>query len=277
MFSIRIPVHFVFLALSALGSSKTFALTNALNNDKDPYGCITHPIKVSLYSLGLFYDENSNVGIDKDLIDLLGVETGCKLTVSVKPRARIWTEIATGIETEMTTSGISNPDRLKFAEFAPYIRAKNYVIVSSDLVPLNNLEEFLTHDNRTFIGVVRSFKHDELLDTFLETARKENRVKDFATAEIVLEKFKAKEIQMFFGLNLVYPLYFKDPNFKKSVKIYDFAKSSVEHSLVLSKARFSTDQIKKWQALILKLNKNGKIKGLLKKHIPEDLLKSTLL
>ena len=54
------------------------------------------PYTLALHDHGLLYSADTDSGIDKDVSDELIRRSGCKVTVSLMPRARIWQLIESG-------------------------------------------------------------------------------------------------------------------------------------------------------------------------------------
>ena len=57
--------------------------------------------------------------------------SGCIITTSVMPRARIWQLIESGA-LDFSLSGITTPDRERFAAFAWYFSNPYYLLVRQD-------------------------------------------------------------------------------------------------------------------------------------------------
>ncbi len=123
------------------------------------------PITFALYENGYIYDAASNTGIDKDVAEELGRRSGCRFEFSVKPRARIWVEIESGA-LMMTGSGIQTDKRDVFSWAVRYMAQKNYVLVKNEL-NANSADQFAADPNLLW-GAVRSYKHGEQADAFLD-------------------------------------------------------------------------------------------------------------
>jgi len=95
---------------------------------------------LALHDHGLLYSVETGAGIDKDFSDELIRRSGCKISVSVMPRARIWQLIESGA-LDFSLSGITNEEREKFAGFAWYFSNKYYLLVRKD-TGINKLADF---------------------------------------------------------------------------------------------------------------------------------------
>ena len=65
----------------------------------------SRPFTLALHDHGLLYDSQTGEGIDKDMADELTRRSGCKINVSLMPRARIWQLIESGA-LDFSLSGI---------------------------------------------------------------------------------------------------------------------------------------------------------------------------
>ena len=78
----------------------------------------SRPLSLALHDHGLLYSADTGTGIDRDVADELQRRSGCKIHISLLPRARIWQLIETGA-LDFSLSGISNAQRDKFADLEP--------------------------------------------------------------------------------------------------------------------------------------------------------------
>ena len=82
-------------------------------------------LTLALHDHGLLYSADTDSGIDKDVADELIRRSGCKVTTSLLPRARIWQLIESGA-LDFSLSGITNAERDKFAGFAWYVSNREW-------------------------------------------------------------------------------------------------------------------------------------------------------
>ena len=90
----------------------------------------SRPLSLALHEHGLLYSSQTGEGIDKDIADELARRSGCTISVSLMPRARIWQLIESG-GLDFSLSGISNEARLRFASFAWYFSNHYYLLVAN--------------------------------------------------------------------------------------------------------------------------------------------------
>ena len=105
-----------------------FAAGAVLATDKPD---CNRPLTLALHDHGLLYSSDTGTGIDKDVADELIRRSGCKIRISVMPRARIWQLIESGA-LDFSLSGITNAERERFAGFAWYFANKYYLLVRRD-------------------------------------------------------------------------------------------------------------------------------------------------
>src|ERR1035437_5480821 len=128
---------------------------------------------LALHDHGLLYSADTDAGIDKDVADELIRRSGCKVTVSLMPRARIWQLIESGA-LDFSLSGITNAERNRFATFAWYFSNKYYLLVRQD-AGVHQLTDFERSD-RFQLGVIRSFRYSESANQLVDKLLAANRV-----------------------------------------------------------------------------------------------------
>ena len=96
----------------------------------DPPDC-SRPLTLALHDHGLLYSSQTGEGIDKDIADELIRRSGCRISVSLLPRARIWQLIESGA-LDFSLSGIGNEARERYAAFAWYFSNKYYLLARRD-------------------------------------------------------------------------------------------------------------------------------------------------
>ena len=133
----------------------------------------SRPLSLGLHEHGLLYTGQTGEGIDKDIADEMVRRSGCHLTLTVLPRARIWQLIESGA-LDFTLSGITNPQREKFAAFAWYVSNKYYLLVRRD-ADVRSVAEFRRkHGLR--VGLIRSFRYGDQANLFVDALEAEDRI-----------------------------------------------------------------------------------------------------
>jgi polar amino acid transport system substrate-binding protein len=131
------------------------------------------PYTLALHDHGLLYSADTDSGIDKDVADELIRRSGCKVNVSLLPRARIWQLIESGA-LDFSLSGITNPERDRFAGFAWYFSNKYYLLVRKDS-GVQNLSDFERKD-KLQLGTIRSFRYSASANHLVDHLQAGNRV-----------------------------------------------------------------------------------------------------
>lgn len=267
-FSMPCPVSLLraFLLGSVLSLSPAWAAAG-------PVDCGQRPITLAYFDFGYQYYEQDGLGhgIDKDLVDELAQRTGCQFSTEVLPRARVWAELASG-SLDMSVAGIQNPERDRFAWFAPYERAKNYAVLRlATAATVHQRGDFLAQNGLQF-GVVRGFKHGDELDQWLEPLRQAQRVQESASVNQLVEKLKLKHIDGLFAQPAVYRKLLLDHQMEDVVALQDWAPQDkgVIGSLILSKSRFSRVEAARWQALMQELKRDGTLARIFRRYVSAE-------
>lgn len=223
---------------------------------------------LAFYEYGLLYHQG--VGIDADVVRELERRSGMTFSTSVLARARIWKDLESG-NLDMTVSGISTPEREKFAWFIPYFSMKNYVLTSKTSVRILKPQDFLDHSSWIF-GAVASFRHGNLQDNFLENLRDLRRVEEAPEAVTLFQKLKAGRIQGMFSQPPVYRYYLRELGMESSVNLGDWfpEEEKIPHGLVLSRKRIGITEFRYWQGLIEAMRDDGTLEKIFIRHLGEQ-------
>jgi polar amino acid transport system substrate-binding protein len=227
------------------------------------------PITFALYENGYIYETESNSGIDKDVAEELSKRSGCRFEFSVKPRARIWAELENG-NLMMTGSAIQTGQRDGFAWFVNYMAQKNYVLLAKSL-DAKSAAQFAASPNLLW-GAVRSYKHGEKADAFLQQMRQDARVMEEADLKTVFRRFATPErTSALLAPPPAYAKYIKEMNLAARVRIEDWFPEDkpILHGLVFSKKFFPASEMKKWRGIILQMLSDGTLKAIYKKYLGE--------
>lgn len=233
------------------------------------------PIKLAFYEFGYFYYDGK--GMDKDIVDELQKRSGCRFEVQVMARARIWADLASG-DLDMSVSGVQSPERDKFAWFAHYLSVKNYAIVYSKIAAtVKTADDFLARPELQ-MGAVTSFRHGKDQDDWLSRLRRVKRVQESPDAETIFMKLKDDRVDAIFSHPPVYRYYLSFLGMENSVVIQDWTplEKGIKAGLVMSKHRFSEAQADKWRSLILDMKKDGTLRKIYLKYLPENEVDSML-
>lgn len=224
------------------------------------------PIQFAHHNFGHFYADHS--GIDADLVAEMAKRSGCSLSETLKPRSRIWRELEEGA-LEMAGNGIETAERNQFAAFIPYmaVRAK-LLYLGNDAAPAT-VEELLQQPVR--VGIVRSFKHGEPYDTALEQLRQQGKVVEARDMQQLFEWLQKGRINVAITHPVVYQRYLSMLQLDK-LQIVDLAtqQPTLKIGIVLSRKRFSPEQIDGWRKLLQSMRDDGTLRNIYAQHIGAD-------
>ncbi len=222
---------------------------------------------LALHDHGLLYSADTDSGIDKDVADELIRRSGCKVTVSLMPRARIWQLIESGA-LDFSLSGISNPERDKFAAFAWYFSNKYYLLVRND-AGVRNLPDFEKNDTLQ-LGVIRSFRYSASANRLVDTLQQANRVSQAGGLAPLYQTLMRGQIQ---GM-IIEPFDFpalEEKKIRELATIVEFNDPSVPHGLIMSRKALSGEQQEQWRAIVNRMRADGTMRRIFEKYFKPEL------
>lgn len=225
---------------------------------------------LALHDHGLLYSADTDTGIDKDVADELIRRSGCKVTVSLMPRARIWQLLESGA-LDFSLSGITNPERDKFAGFAWYFSNKYYLLVRND-AGVRNLSGFEQNDTLQ-LGVIRSFRYSESANRLVDTLQNANRVSQAGGLAPLYQALMLGRIQ---GM-IIEPFDFsvlEEKKIRELTTILEFNDAPVPHGLIMSKKALSAMQQAPWRAIIDGMRADGTMRRIFEKYFKPELAAS---
>lgn len=230
----------------------------------------SRPITLALHDHGLLYSADTGAGIDKDFSDEMIRRSGCKMTVSVLPRARIWQLIESGA-LDFSLSGISNEAREKFAGFAWYFSNKYYLLVRKD-ARVHQLSDFENNQKLT-LGVIRSFRYSKNANRLVDKLSAEQRVSHASQLDPLYEILALNRIQ---GM-IIEPFDYsqvQERSIRELTAIIDTNDEATQHGLIMSKKSISLREQEKWRALVQEMRADGTVLRIFEKYFNPDLAKS---
>jgi len=222
---------------------------------------------LALHEHGLLFSVDTNSGIDKDLGDELIRRSGCKVLVSLMPRARIWQLIESGT-LDFSLSGINNAARSQFASFAWYISNKYYLLVRND-AGVSSLSDFERNDALK-IGVIRSFRYSPTANRLVDDLQSANRVSPASGLPPLYEALELNQIQGMIIEPFDYPT-LDSKNIHAWTSIIEFNDAPVPHGLIMSKRALPPAEQDAWRALIAGMRADGTVRRIFEKYFPPDL------
>jgi polar amino acid transport system substrate-binding protein len=227
----------------------------------------SRPFTLALHDHGLLYSANTDTGIDKDVADELLRRSGCKVTVSLMPRARIWQLIESGA-LDFSLSGITNNERDKFAAFAWYFTNKYYLLVRKD-AGVRNHADFEQND-KLHLGVIRSFRYSESANRLVDKLQATNRINQGGGLAPLYQALMLNHIQGMIIEPFDYPT-LDEKKIRDVTTIIEFNDPSVPHGLIMSRKALPTSEQEKWRALINEMRADGSMRRIFEKYFKPEL------
>ena len=222
---------------------------------------------LGLHEHGLLYSGQTGEGIDKDIADEMARRSGCHLSLTVLPRARIWQLIETGA-LDFTLSGITNAQRDKFAAFAWYVSNKYYLLVRRN-ADVHSVAEF-RRKRGLRLGLIRSFRYGEQANAFVDAIEAEERITYAGTLDPLYTILLDDGIQAMIIEPFDFPM-IAGAQLKAQTSILEFGDAPVLHGLVMSRKSLPPAQVTAWRDVLLSMRADGTIRRIFEKYFPVDL------
>jgi len=227
---------------------------------------------LALHDHGLLYSAETGTGIDKDVADELIRRSGCKVVVSLMPRARIWQLVESGA-LDFSLSGIANAERDKFASFAWYFSNRYYLLVRND-ANVRQLAAFEQNDNLK-LGVIRSFRYSASANRFVDKLQESNRVSQAGGLAPLYQALMQGQIQ---GM-IIEPFDFPALDEKKirdMTSILEFNDPPVPHGLIMSRKSLSATQQEQWRSVINGMRSDGSLQRIFETYFKPEMVRNLL-
>jgi polar amino acid transport system substrate-binding protein len=214
-------------------------------------------IRVAFFEFGVLYRSSTNNGIDPNLLDEIHKRTGCEFERVVLPRNRIWAELENG-SLDLATGAIPTPERKAYGFLLPYLKTRNLVLIrkslASQVLTVGDLER-----SSLRVGVIRGFRHEAIYDEIISRLTQIDRVVKAADVPECLRLFDKGVVDVIFSQPIVFRQYLSRDYLASNVTFRDWApKEDISiGALILSRKSFTSEQARKWDALIVKLQKDG--------------------
>ncbi len=228
------------------------------------------PLSLALHEHGLLYSSQTGEGIDKDLADELARRSGCKLSVSVMPRARIWQLIEAGA-LDFSLSGITNEARDRFAAFAWYESNKYYLLLRKD-AGVKTLDEFERNPALT-LGVIRGFRYNQIANRLVDVLDDARRVSFATNLEPLYQVLLDNRVQAMIIEPFDYPTVVRGA-IRAQTMIVEFDDPAVPHGLIMSKKSLSPVQQQAWRALVDEMHADGTVQRIFEKYFSPELART---
>ncbi|MFY8118466.1 MAG: substrate-binding periplasmic protein [Roseateles sp.] len=238
------------------------------------------PYKVGLYEFGtlLYRDEKEQLtGIDKDVLDALVRRSGCVLETRLESRARIWDQLQRG-QLDMTVSGIATAERLQYADFLPYLVARNHALMRREQAQAAgaNFSSFLADPSLRAVAV-RGFRYGSQIDGWLSQLRAQGRVDEVSDFPIALRVLAAGRVALLFAHPLVLDPWWHT-NWAAKFELLDWApQDSVQASLVLVRQRVRPADRELLAKHLEAMLRDGEMDRILRKYLSPEMWRRSRL
>ncbi len=227
----------------------------------------SRPFTLALHDHGLLYSADTDTGIDKDVADELVRRSGCKVTVSLMPRARIWQLIESGA-LDFSLSGIANAERDKFAVFAWYFSNKYYLLVRKDS-GVRNLADFWRNDSLQ-LGVIRSFRYSETANRLVDRLQAAGRLTQAGGLAPLYQTLMLDRVQGMIIEPFDYPT-LEERKIRDITAIIEFNDPPVPHGLIMSRKALPPEEQEKWRLLVNGMRGDGTLRRIFEKYFKPEL------
>jgi polar amino acid transport system substrate-binding protein len=227
----------------------------------------SRPLSLGLHEHGLLYSSQTGEGIDKDIADELARRSGCRLTLTLLPRARIWQLIESGAM-DFSLSGISNESRATFADFAWYFSNKYYLLMRND-TGARTLADFEA-DPALRLGVIRSFRYGPSANRFVDELDAAHRVDHATGLASLYQVLLDKRLQAMIIEPFDYPT-LQSAAIRAQTTIIEFDDPPVRHGLIMSKKALTARQRAAWRTLVDGMRADGTMRRIFEKYFKPEL------
>ena len=228
------------------------------------------PLSLALHEHGKLYSAQTGEGIDKDIADELARRSGCRLTVSVMPRARIWQLIESGA-LDFSLSGITNEARDRFAAFAWYESNKYYLLVRKD-AGVKVLADF-ERNPALKLGAIRGFRYSADANRLVDALSDANRVSFASSLEPLYQVLLDNRVQAMIIEPFDYPT-IERAAIRAQTQVVEFDDPAVLHGLIMSKKSLSPAQQQAWRALVDEMRADGTVQRIFEKYLSPELART---
>ena len=258
------------VALGMLLSCAVLPARAATANVEEKRPDCSRPLSLALHDHGLLYSADTGVGIDKDVADELIRRSGCKVHVSLLPRARIWQLIENGA-LDFSLSGISTPQREKFAAFAWYFSNKYYLLVRRD-AQVASLDDFQRNEALQ-LGVIRSFRYSDSANRLVDLMAEQRRLTQSSGLPALFTALLAGQVQAM----IIEPFDASAialARLREATQVIEFGDPPVPHGLIMSRQSLPESEQRKWRGLVETMRRDGTMQRIFEKYFKPDLARA---
>lgn len=230
----------------------------------------SRPLSLGLHEHGLLYSAQTGEGIDKDVADELARRSGCKLVVSLMPRARIWQLIESGA-LDFSLSGITNEARDRFAGFAWYFSNKYYLLVRKDAGVASHAA--LENNPALKLGVIRGFRYSPNANRLVDRLDAQQRVSYATNLDPLYQILLDNRVQAMIIEPFDYPT-IDTGRIREQTMILEFDDPAIPHGLIMSRKSVPPAQQQAWRLLVDQMRQDGTMQRIFEKYFKPDLARA---
>lgn len=249
----------LFLGALALGGSSLVLAAPAVK--------CTRTMTLALHDHGLLYSADTDAGIDKDFADELIKRSGCTVTVTLLPRARIWQLIEQG-GLDFSLSGIADEARNRYASFAWYFSDQFYLLVRKD-ANVKSLADFAANPALQ-LGVIRSFRYSPNANELVDELTVQRRVRQAARLEPLYDVLMSNQIQGMIIEPFDYPQV-QSEEIREHTNVVETGDAPTPHGLIMSNKSLTLEERAQWRAVVDEMRADGTVERIFAKYLPADL------
>ncbi len=230
----------------------------------------SRPLSLALHEHGLLYSSQTGEGIDQDFAQELIRRSGCRISTTLMPRARIWQLIESGA-LDFSLSGITNEARDRFASFAWYFSNKYYLLVRND-AGVRKLADFESNPALR-LGVIRSFRYSPTANRLVDRLDALSRVNYASSLEPLYQVLLDNRVHAMIIEPFDYPA-LQSGRLREQTQILEFDDPPVPHGLIMSKKALSPAQQQAWRQLVNEMREDGTVEKIFGKYFKPELAKA---
>ncbi len=227
----------------------------------------SRPLSLALHEHGLLYSAQTGEGIDRDFADEMIRRSGCRISVSVMARSRIWQLIESGA-LDFSLSGITNVERDRYAAFAWYFSNKYYLLVRNG--SRASTPGAFEANPALRLGVIRGFRYGEAANRFVDQLAAQGRVSYATTLDPLYKILLDNRVQGMIIEPFDYPAV-QSGSIRKLTTILEFPDRAVPHGLIMSRQSLSPAQQQAWRDLVDGMRADGAVQRIFEKYFKRDL------
>jgi polar amino acid transport system substrate-binding protein len=230
--------------------------------------CPKKPLKVGYTDFGIYYNEKTKTGLDKDIIQALFAKIKCPFEEKSYSRSALWTHLKTG-KIDLSLSSVNTKERNRIAKFSYYGVAKTIVLFHPG-VRAATLVEF-TKNSGQRIGSVLGTSFGPSLDAELRELKSMGRMVEFSSEEKMFHAFKRKKIDVLILFLGVKERYFTPDELAKYSQT-EWIGEIEPHGLAFSNKSVHAELFPWFDRELSNMVKSGEILTLAARYFsPEDL------